>query len=84
MNKELLINFVNLLTNILMLLIFVRVILSWVPGKLERLRQFTYDTTEPLLGPMRKLIPPVGGVMDLTPIIAYLLLILIQELVSRI
>ena len=78
MNKLLILNFVNLLTNILMLLIFARVILSWIPSGLPRTRKFIYDVTEPILAPLRKIIPPLGGLMDLSPIVAYLLLYLIQ------
>ena len=82
--KELILNFINLLTNIMMVLIFIRVILSWIPGKAEKFQSFIYSTTEPILGPIRKVIPPLGGMMDLSPIIAYLLLFLIQEMISRI
>jgi len=82
--KELSVNFINLLTNIMMVLIFIRVILSWLPGKAEKFQAFIFSTTEPILGPIRKLIPPLGGMMDLSPIIAYLLLFLIQEVISRV
>lgn len=84
MNKVYIVNFVNLLTNIFMVLIFARVILSWIPKGVPRLRKFVFDTTEPLLGPIRKIIPPIGGALDLSPIIAYLLLYLIQVLVAYI
>lgn len=83
MTKEFIINFINLLTNIYIGLIFVRVILSWIPKKAPRLQKFIYDATEPILGPIRKTIPPLGGAFDLSPIVAYLLLYLIQVLVSR-
>jgi len=82
MNKLLLVNFVNLLTNLLMILIFARVILSWVPRGLPRIKKFLFDVTEPLLAPLRKIIPAPGGIMDLSPIVAYLLLYLIQIGVS--
>ncbi|MDD5693389.1 MAG: YggT family protein [Patescibacteria group bacterium] len=84
MNKIFIVNFVNILTNILMILIFARVILSWVPSGFPRVRKFLFDVTEPLLAPIRKIIPPIGGVMDLSPIIAYLLLYLIQIGISYI
>ena len=67
-----------------MLLIFIRVILSWIPQKAEKLQRFIYSITEPILGPIRKVVPPLGGMMDLSPIIAYLALFLIQEIMSRI
>lgn len=84
MSKLFVINFVNLLTNIFMVLIFVRVILSWIPNGIPRIRRFVFEITEPLLAPIRKAIPPIGGALDLSPIIAYLLMYLIQVLVSYI
>src|SRR6266550_8102951 len=42
------------------LLIFVRIILSWgMVGYKSRLMRFLVDATEPLLGPLRRYIPPV-------------------------
>lgn len=84
MNKLFFINFVNLLTNILMVLIFARVIFSWIPNGIPSIRKFVFEVTEPFLAPIRKVIPPVGGVLDLSPIIAYLLLYLLQILVGSI
>ncbi len=82
MNQSLIVNFINLLTNILMILILVRVVLSWIPGGGSRLREIINDLTEPLLLPIRKVIPLVGGVLDLSPIVAYLILYLIQIVVN--
>lgn len=67
-----------------MILIFIRVILSWVPSGIHNFRKFIYDVTEPILAPIRKIIPPLGGMIDLSPIIAYILLYLIQIAVSMI
>ena len=82
--KEFIVNFLNLLTNILLVLIFIRVILSWVPAKITKFRKFMEDTTEPILAPIRKVIPPIGGTLDLSPIIAYLAIYLLQTLVNSI
>lgn len=80
MTKELLLNFLNIFANVYFVLIFARIILSFVPGMLK-FRLFVYNVTEPVLAPIRKIIPPLGGVMDLSPIIFYLLLeLLIQAL----
>ena len=83
MTKVFIVNFINLLTNIYIGLIFIRVIFSWFPKKAPRFQRFIYDATEPILGPIRKTIPPLGGAFDLSPIVAYLLLYLIQILVER-
>lgn len=62
-------------------LIFARVILSWIPisrgGFMADLYDIIFSLTEPLLSPIRKLVPPIrmgSGYMDLAPIILILLL----------
>ena len=82
MNKELLVNFLYIFSNVYFVLIFARIILGFVPG-LPRLRLFVFNVTEPVLAPIRKVIPPLGGVMDLSPIIFYLALELLLEVVTR-
>ena len=64
------------LLNIYLILIFARIILSWFPvspgGALAQIFSFLYTVTEPVLGPIRRAIPPIGmGGMgfDLSPII---------------
>ena len=81
--KELIINFINIFANIYFVLIFVRIILSFIPVGLPRLRLFIFDVTEPLLAPIRKIVPPMGGMFDLSPIILYLILELLVEVVTR-
>jgi YggT family protein len=58
-----------------------RIILSWFPisagGPLAAVFSFLYSITEPLLGPVRRMLPPVGmgGMgLDLSPIIVLLVL----------
>ena len=44
--------------------LFARAILSWIPNKsggLASLDQFVFTVTEPVLAPVRRVIPPVGG-----------------------
>ncbi|GAB3069559.1 YggT family protein [Salinicoccus sesuvii] len=48
---------------------------SWVPGLRESaFGQILGKVYEPILEPFRKLIPPIGGVLDLSPIIAIIVL----------
>ncbi len=66
----------------LMILLFIfRIILTWYP--LVNLSRLPYSIvawpTEPFLLPLRKLVPPIGGV-DITPIIWVGLLSLIREI----
>jgi YggT family protein len=53
------------------LVIFVRIILSWgAVSYKNRMMRFLINVTEPLLGPLRRYIPPVGA-FDISPIVAF-------------
>jgi YggT family protein len=45
--------------------------------------RFLVDVTEPLLGPLRRMIPPLGW-LDISPLVAILILMLFQQAVSGI
>jgi YggT family protein len=67
-------NFLRFLLIALWLLIFARVILSWVdPMGRTRIGAFIIQTSEPLLAPVRKLLPRTG-MFDLAPLIVLLVL----------
>jgi YggT family protein len=68
-------NFVWLLCQILAMAIFLRALLSWIPSMKpdNPLLRFLMDITEPILAPLRKVIPTVG-MMDLSPLIAMIVL----------
>jgi YggT family protein len=69
-----LLNFLSLLSLVLWLLIIARVILSWVaPMGGGPFVAFIYQATEPLLAPIRRIIPPTAGI-DWSPLILLLLL----------
>ena len=70
------------LISIYILILFVRVIFSMaMVSYVNRLMRFLVDTTEPLLGPLRRRIPPVGK-WDISPIVAFILLWLLQAAIS--
>ena len=77
-------SFVDLLVTILWLAIFARVILSWLPmGRTTNpLVAIVYQITEPILAPLRRIIPRLG-VFDLTPMIAIVLLGAIRQVVRE-
>ena len=63
-----------LLLNLYFIALFARIILSWFPispgGAMAQIFSFLYRITEPLLGPVRRAIPPIGGIgLDFSPII---------------
>ncbi len=67
-------SFIGLLFNVLTLAIFGRVLLSWVdPFGNMRITQILRDITEPILAPIRNLLPSMS-MFDFSPIIAALLL----------
>jgi YggT family protein len=61
------------------LAIFVRIIFSWFGVSYShRWMRFLVNITEPLLGPLRRLIPLVGG-FDISPIIALVIIQILQR-----
>ena len=66
---EVLITLIDWAAKVLTLLIIARVIISWVrPRTANPLVIFVYSITEPLLRPVRSILPSMGG-LDLSPII---------------
>jgi YggT family protein len=64
------------------LLIFIRIIFSWGrTGYGGRVMRFLFRATEPLLGPLRRAIPPLGY-MDISPIVAFLIIWLFQRAIA--
>ncbi len=67
-------------------LIFIRILLSWIPivGYNNPIGRFIYQLTEPILGPCRRLLDksPLGGgmMLDFSPIIAVILMALLKQL----
>ena len=61
----------------------VRVISSWLPiSPYSAWVRWSYQLSEPILQPLRRVVPVLGG-LDITPIIAYILLGLIESLLYR-
>ncbi|MGH8550901.1 MAG: YggT family protein [Methylococcales bacterium] len=68
----------GLLINIYVVVILVQVVLSWVnPGAYNAVTSLIYYLTEPLLGTVRKLIPPLGGI-DFSPLVVLIGLQLVK------
>lgn len=63
------------------LALLIRVLFSWlrVPYT-SRLMQVLWDITEPVLAPLRRVLPPLGGI-DFSPLIAFFLLRLLEQFV---
>jgi YggT family protein len=61
-----------------------RALISWIPNidPYHPAVQFLYSITEPVLEPIRKLVPPLGGMIDISIIIAFFAIQLLQVLLS--
>jgi YggT family protein len=77
-------NFVDVFVAVYILLIFAYIITSWVrlpySPWLSRIQRFLYDVCEPYLRLFRRFVPSLGP-LDLSPMIAVIVLILIQQLI---
>ena len=79
--NELLVNFVDIITWALTIAIFGRVIMSWVsPRGNDPVTMILFQITEPILGPIRRVMPQLG-MFDLSPLVA---LIILNYLVPRV
>lgn len=59
--------------------IVVRVISSWLPiSPYSKWVRWSYQLSEPMLAPLRRFVPILGG-LDITPILAYILLSIIES-----
>jgi YggT family protein len=59
--------------------IVVRVISSWLPiSPYSKWVRWSYQLSEPMLAPLRRFVPALGG-LDITPILAYILLTIIES-----
>ncbi len=69
---------VELILSVLYWLILVRALISWVnPDPFNPVVQFLTRTTEPILQPIRRLLPPMG--IDISPVIAFLAIIFLKS-----
>ena len=81
---DFLVYLIDVFFTLLSLAILARVLLSWVRvSPYHPAVEFLYRITEPILGPLRRAIPAVGMV-DISPIIAMILLQIIQQVLVAI
>ena len=77
---------VSLLFQVYEFLLLIRVLLSWINTDPHRpvidhpAVRLLERITDPVLAPLRRLIPPIGGTVDISPVVALIIL----EVVRRI
>ncbi|TFG76225.1 MAG: YggT family protein [Thermodesulfobacteriales bacterium] len=70
----------NLILTIYLYVIVARAIISWVsPSPYNPIVQFLYAATEPVLRYVRRMIPPIGGTIDVSPIIVIVAIYFLQQ-----
>ncbi|WP_373446137.1 YggT family protein [Salinicoccus bachuensis] len=68
-------SFINTVFPIFFWGLIIYILSSWLPGLRESaFGQILGKIYEPILEPFRKIIPPLGGVLDLSPIIAIIVM----------
>ena len=77
-----LLTLINAALTALLLAIFLRAILSWFPvGANNPIFTMVIQITEPILQPIRRVLPRTGG-LDLSPMVAILVILLIRSLLA--
>ena len=81
-------DYVDALFLVYLILIFIRILLSWIPRLpynpvLHAVVTFVHDVTDPYLRLFRRVLPPLGGgfALDLSPIIAIVVLYIVRFIV---
>lgn len=65
-------SFIGKIINLYEIVLIVRIVLSWVPHNVNHpAAVFLYKITEPILAPVRRVIPSIGGI-DVSPIVVFL------------
>jgi YggT family protein len=87
LDQQLIYLFIRGIFTALIWLIFARIILSFLQVVMRidpynPIIRFIYETTEPLMAPFRKLIPPLGGI-DFSPIILFLVLQIVENILIK-
>ena len=67
------VNVIAFLIQVFLFIILVRVVFSFVsPFPTNAVSRFAWQVTEPVLAPIRRILPPMSG-LDLSPMVAWLI-----------
>lgn len=80
---DLLVLFINYLSQLLVLLVIVSVILSYFMDPYHPIRRGIDSVVEPMLAPIRRVVPLIG-VLDLSPLILIILIQLLSNILIRV
>ncbi|GIK72833.1 MAG: YggT family protein [Caldilinea sp.] len=59
-----------------------RALMSWIPNldPYNPIVQFLYQITEPVLEPVRRIIPPLGGMIDISIIVVFFAIFILRQM----
>ena len=62
-------------------LLFIRIVVSWVPDwQYRTFFRFVAFLTDPYLNVFRRILPPLGGVLDISPLLAFFALTVMEKI----
>ena len=79
------IQIIKIIFNVYTLMLIGRILGSWIPQIANHpIMRFIGYCTDPYLNLFRKFIPPIGGVLDLSPLLAFFTLQIVETLLLKI
>ena len=65
-------------------ILLIRILITWIPNldPHHPIVQLLFQVTEPVLEPARKIIPPIG-MIDISPIVVFIILGILQDLLVQ-
>jgi YggT family protein len=77
------VSLVDFLANALFLLVIIQVILSYVMAPDHPVRRWIDSIVEPLLNPIRRVLPPIAG-LDFSPVVLIIIIRIVATLIVNI
>ena len=70
---------VEMILSMAMWMLIISALISWVnPDPFNPIVRFLHAVTQPMLKPIRRFIPPLGGRVDISPIVLILVIVFLQ------
>jgi len=74
------VSFIGLVFQIYSYMIIIYILMSWIPNaRASWVGEMLGKLVEPYLSPFRRIIPPIGGILDISPIIALFALTFVMK-----
>lgn len=80
---NILVLFINALSQLLVILVIISVILSYFMDPYHPIRRSIDSVVEPMLAPIRRVVPPLG-MIDLSPLILIILIQVLANIIVRV